>query len=94
MATLRRTRPNFVVIAIADLGAGGECVKVLSKKTFEQEWGGSVAKTELITVSVERGLSWESAMDVWRDHVGSDDGFYTSLNVSVGFTLILVLGLL
>ena len=94
MATLRCTRHNFVVVAIADLGAGGECVKVLSKKTFEQEWGGSVAKTELITVSVERGLSWESAMDVWRDHVGSDDGFYTSLNVSVGFTLILVLGLL
>ena len=55
---------------------------VLSKKTFEQEWGGNVAKTELVTVNVERGLSWERAMDVWRDHLGSDDGFYTGINVS------------
>ena len=67
----------------ADLGAGGENVKVLSRRVFEQEWSGSVAKTELIIVGVERGLSWDRAMDIWRDHVGSDDGFYTSTTVSV-----------
>ena len=66
----------------ADLGAGGENVKVLSRRVFEQEWSGSVAKTELIKVGVERGLSWDRAMDIWRDHVGSDDGFYTSTTVS------------
>lgn len=70
-------------MGILDLGAGGEFVKVLGKTVFEQEWGGSVAKTELVTVGVERGLSWEKAMDVWRDHVGSDDGFYISLTVSL-----------
>ena len=57
-------------------------MKVLSKKVFEQEWGGSVGKTELVKVSVERGLNWERAMEIWTDHVGSDDGFYTLINVS------------
>lgn len=74
------------VVDITDLGAGGEFVKVLSRKVFEHEYGGSVAKTALVAVSVERGLSWDRAMDVWRDHVGSDDGFYTCINVCSCFT--------
>lgn len=55
---------------------------MLAKKKFEHEYSGTVAKTELVTVSVERGMSWEKAMDVWRDHVGSEDGFYLNSNVS------------
>lgn len=74
-------RPKCLFYVLADMGAGGENVKVLSRKQFEQEYGGDVVKTELVMVSVERGLSWEKAMDVWRDHVGSDDGFYISTGV-------------
>lgn len=70
-------------ITLVDLGAGGENVKVLNTKRFEQEYGGGVAKTELVTVSVERGLSWEKAMDVWGNHVGTGDGFYISTSVSI-----------
>ncbi|XP_067934422.1 protein strawberry notch homolog 1-like [Watersipora subatra] len=76
---LQAKRNGRFDLGILDLGAGGEHVKVLSRKCFEQEWTGSVAKTELITVKVERGLSWDRAMNVWRDHYGSEDGFYISI---------------
>ncbi|XP_077867871.1 protein strawberry notch homolog 1-like [Saccoglossus kowalevskii] len=32
-------------------------------------------------VSAERGLSWEGAINIWKDQTGSEDGFYVSQQV-------------
>ncbi|KAJ8312814.1 hypothetical protein KUTeg_010187 [Tegillarca granosa] len=63
-----------------DLGSGGESVKKLETKIFVGNTATNTAKTELTTVSVERGMSWNNAMEIWRKHMGVDDGFYISLN--------------
>ncbi|XP_074642051.1 protein strawberry notch homolog 1-like [Tubulanus polymorphus] len=65
-------------LGILDLGAGSENVKVLKRQVFIGHKSANGAKTELITVSVERGLSWEDVLDIWRDHTGKEDGFYVS----------------
>lgn len=82
LASLLSVNTNFSCWVFSDLGAGGENVKVNQRKAFTHEYGGSITKTELVNVSVERGLSWEDAMDIWRGHIGSNDGFYLSNTVS------------
>jgi hypothetical protein len=39
--------------------------------------------TELHTVSVERGMSWERAVVMFQDHELPDEGFYMSRQVGV-----------
>lgn len=63
---------------ILDLGAHGEAVHNLSVQTF---FGNSVfgtATTELHTVSVERGMSWEESFELRASQTHPDDGYYLS----------------
>ena len=62
-----------------DLGSQGEDVHRLGTKTFDNvDTSGS---TELHTISVERGMSWERAVVVFQDHELPDEGFYMSYQV-------------
>ena len=62
-----------------DLGSQGEDVQRLNTKTFENvDCSGS---TELHTVSVERGMSWEQAVVMLHDGELPNEGFYLSHQV-------------
>lgn len=64
-------------LGILDLGSGGEQVKVCETWAFENNYGGSVAKTELLKINVERGMTWEMAKKLYYDLCEeTDDGFY------------------
>ncbi|CAE1330971.1 Protein strawberry notch homolog 1,Protein strawberry notch homolog 2,Protein strawberry notch [Acanthosepion pharaonis] len=71
-------------MGIMDLGSGGESVKKLETKIFVGNTDLNKARTELHTVSVERGLSWNQAIDIWKDCKGQDDGFYLSAQMRNG----------
>lgn len=45
---------------------------------FLRKHATGTAPTELHTVHVERGMSWEEAMEKWGDLVGPKEGFYLS----------------
>ncbi len=64
-----------------DLGSAGENVKLLDSQKFVSNFSGTNVKTQLNTVSVERGMSWQQAMNKWHQHDGPDDGFYISAQV-------------
>lgn len=49
--------------------------------TFLRKHATGSATTELHIVHVERGMSWEEAMDKWSELDGSHEGFYLSHQV-------------
>lgn len=65
-------------LGILDLGTGGDLVKRVKVDTFMQKHATGVAKTELHTVLVERGLSWEAALEKTEECSDEDEGFYLS----------------
>lgn len=65
-------------LGILDLGTGGDLVKRVRCDSFLQKHATGTAKTELHTVLVERGLSWEAALEKLEDCSDSDEGFYLS----------------
>ncbi|KAK3751828.1 hypothetical protein QZH41_013286, partial [Actinostola sp. cb2023] len=66
---------------ILDLGSQGEDVTELSVQTFVGDKTIGTATTELHTVSVERGASWEHVFDLSNDQSDSNEGFYVSHQV-------------
>ncbi|XP_065173122.1 protein strawberry notch isoform X2 [Atheta coriaria] len=68
-------------LGILDLGAGGENVKRVKTVTFLRKHATGTAPTELHTVQVERGMSWEEAHDKWSELPGTKEGFYVSHQV-------------
>lgn len=66
-------------LGILDLGAGADQVKRIKHYTFTRKHATGVATTELHTVRVERGLSWEEALKKMEDLTDKDEGFYVSL---------------
>ncbi|XP_064461172.1 protein strawberry notch homolog 1-like isoform X2 [Ornithodoros turicata] len=71
-------------LGILDLGTAGDNVKRVKVDEFVRSHATGTAKTELHTVSVERGLSFDSAQDLWKELVGKDEGFYLSNQVRNG----------
>ncbi|KAF2894826.1 hypothetical protein ILUMI_11349 [Ignelater luminosus] len=65
-------------LGILDLGAAGENVKRVRTVTFLRKHATGTAPTELHTVHVERGMSWEEAMEKWAELTGAKEGFYLS----------------
>ncbi|XP_048257118.1 protein strawberry notch homolog 1-like [Haliotis rufescens] len=63
-------------MGILDLGSGGEKVHKVETLTFLGNTATNTAKTELTTVSVERGMAWNQAIELWRKCAGSEEGFY------------------
>ncbi|XP_063396548.1 protein strawberry notch homolog 1-like [Mytilus trossulus] len=67
-------------MGILDLGAGEEKVSKKETKTFVGNAALNTAKTELNTVTVERGMSWTQVLNLYRKYSGEQDGFYVSAN--------------
>ncbi|KAF5281855.1 hypothetical protein FQR65_LT14499 [Abscondita terminalis] len=65
-------------LGILDLGAGGENVKRVKTWMFLRKHATGKAPTELHVVHVERGMSWDEAMEKWAELTGAKEGFYLS----------------
>jgi hypothetical protein len=63
---------------ILDVGSSGEDVHKESSEVFQGNACTGIAMTELHTVSVERGKSWEEALRLLNDDRQPQDGFYVS----------------
>lgn len=63
---------------ILDLGAHGEAVNNLSVQTFVGNSLFGTATTELHTVGVERGMSWEESLQERLSQTHPDNGYYLS----------------
>lgn len=72
-----------MVDVFIDLGTAGENVKRVKRYTFLRKHATGSATTELHMVHVERGMSWEDAMDRWSELEGAKEGFYLSHQVRV-----------
>ncbi|XP_067015400.2 protein strawberry notch isoform X2 [Anabrus simplex] len=65
-------------MGILDLGTAGENVKRVKLYTFLRKHATGSAVTELHIVHVERGMSWEEAMERKEALEGPHEGFYLS----------------
>ncbi|XP_069789604.1 protein strawberry notch homolog 1 isoform X2 [Narcine bancroftii] len=68
-------------MGILDLGSGDEKVKKLEVKKFLTPGYSVSGHVEVYTISVERGMSWEEATKFWAEQMGTDDGFYLSMQI-------------
>ncbi|XP_054281484.1 protein strawberry notch isoform X2 [Macrosteles quadrilineatus] len=71
-------------LGILDLGTAGENVKRVKLYTFLRRHATGSATTELHIVHVERGMSWDEAMERWAELVGPHEGFYLSHQIRNG----------
>uniref|UniRef100_A0A158P7J3 Strawberry notch homolog 2 n=1 Tax=Angiostrongylus cantonensis TaxID=6313 RepID=A0A158P7J3_ANGCA len=71
-------------MGIMDLGTGGDQVRKLETRVFvgRAEKGGF--RVEMQKIGVERGLSWEEAFSLYKEHNSDEDGFYVSNSSSIG----------
>lgn len=68
-------------LGILDLGAGGENVNRARTITFLRKHATGIAPTELHTIHVEKGMSWEEVSDKWAELIGPKEGFYLSKQI-------------
>ena len=73
-------------MGILDLGSNQDDVKRKKLNTFTTRHPTGLAKIELHTFEVGRGLSWEVAKDKWTVLFGAHEGFYISQQVAFLFT--------
>lgn len=71
-------------LGILDLGTAGDNVRRVKVDEFIRSHATGSAKTELHTVSVERGLSFEASQDIWKELTGKEEGYYLSNQVRCG----------
>lgn len=71
-------------LGILDLGTAGDNVRRVKVDEFIRSHATGTAKTELHTVGVERGLSFEAAQELWKELAGKDEGYYLSNQVRNG----------
>jgi hypothetical protein len=76
-----------VLVLLTDLGTAGENVRRIRVCSFLRTHATGKATTELHTVTVERGMSWDDAIDKWSELTGKDEGFYLSHQVSLSSVL-------
>jgi len=77
---------------IVDLGSQGESVKQISTKSFLCPSTSGQVTTELVTVNVERGLSFTKACQMHKDLRDQNEGFYEASQLRNGKkTAVLVL---
>ncbi|KAK6047535.1 hypothetical protein COOONC_14960, partial [Cooperia oncophora] len=71
-------------MGIMDLGTGGDQVRKLETRVFvgRAEKGGF--RVEMQKIGVERGLSWEEAFALYKEHNTDEDGFYVSNTSNTG----------
>ena len=76
-------------MGILDLGMGGEGCKRTKTRTWVSKHSTGTAKTDLHTVTVERGLSWEQAKEKFEELKGDLEGFYISHQVCGSLPVVL-----
>ncbi|KHJ93704.1 helicase protein [Oesophagostomum dentatum] len=71
-------------MGIMDLGTGGDQVRKLETRVFvgRAEKGGF--RVEMQKIGVERGVSWEEAFALFKEHNTDEDGFYVSNSSNTG----------
>uniref|UniRef100_W6NGI0 CBN-LET-765 protein n=1 Tax=Haemonchus contortus TaxID=6289 RepID=W6NGI0_HAECO len=71
-------------MGIMDLGTGGDQVRKLETRVFvgRAEKGGF--RVEMQKIGVERGLSWDEAFALYKEHNSDEDGFYVSNTSNTG----------
>lgn len=71
----------MILGVVSDLGTAGENVKRVKLFQFLRKHATGVATTELHIVHVERGMSWDEAMEKWADLTEAKEGFWLSHQV-------------
>lgn len=61
---------------IMDLGTGDDQVRKLETRVFTGRVDNGSFRVEMHKIGVERGVSWDEAMELYREHSNDDDGFY------------------
>ncbi|KAK6742205.1 hypothetical protein RB195_009833 [Necator americanus] len=71
-------------MGIMDLGTGGDQVRKLETRVFvgRAEKGGF--RVEMQKIGVERGVCWDEAFALFKEHNSDEDGFYVSNTSSSG----------
>ncbi|XP_071789882.1 protein strawberry notch homolog 1-like [Asterias amurensis] len=71
-------------MGILDIGSvsEGQKVRKLQTQTFVRTFSTGIVHTELHKVSQERGMSWDSAMDIWSALAKPEEGFYVTSQLS------------
>ncbi|VDM12656.1 unnamed protein product [Wuchereria bancrofti] len=63
-------------MGIMDLGMGGDEARKLETRVFMGRYESGFFRVEIHKIGVERGVSWEDAYAIWKDHHEDQDGFY------------------
>uniref|UniRef100_A0A915PC79 Uncharacterized protein n=1 Tax=Setaria digitata TaxID=48799 RepID=A0A915PC79_9BILA len=63
-------------MGIMDLGMGGDEARKLETRVFTGRYESGFFRVEIHKIGVERGVSWEDAYAIWKDHHEDQDGFY------------------
>ncbi|ULT98449.1 hypothetical protein L3Y34_000075 [Caenorhabditis briggsae] len=61
---------------IMDLGTGDDQVRKLETRVFTGRVDNGSFRVEMHKIGVERGVSWDEAMELFKEHSNDDDGFY------------------
>ncbi|CAI2349586.1 unnamed protein product [Caenorhabditis sp. 36 PRJEB53466] len=61
---------------IMDLGTGDDQVRKLETRIFLGRVDNGSFRVEMHKIGVERGVSWEEALELYKEHNSDDDGFY------------------
>ncbi|VDP33106.1 unnamed protein product [Heligmosomoides polygyrus] len=65
-------------MGIMDLGTGGDQVRRLETRVFVGKADKGGFRVEMQKIGVERGLSWNEAYTLYKEHNSDEDGFYVS----------------
>ncbi|KHN79039.1 Protein strawberry notch -like protein 1 [Toxocara canis] len=65
-------------MGIMDLGMGGDEARKLETRVFLGRADNGSFRVEMHKIGVERGVIWEDAYAIWKDHHVDEDGFYLS----------------
>uniref|UniRef100_F1KQG5 Protein strawberry notch 1 n=1 Tax=Ascaris suum TaxID=6253 RepID=F1KQG5_ASCSU len=65
-------------MGIMDLGMGGDEARKLETRVFLGRADTGSFRVEMHKIGVERGVTWEDAYAIWKDHHTDEDGFYLS----------------
>lgn len=53
---------------MSDLGMGGDEARKLETRVFMGRYESGFFRVEIHKIGVERGVSWEDAYAIWKDH--------------------------
>ncbi|CDS43053.1 protein strawberry notch 1 [Echinococcus multilocularis] len=72
----RAKRGNRLDLGIMDLGTTGQNLEIVWTRKFDTRFLSDSTQVCLHKVTTQRGVSWASAMELYAQHDGDEDGFY------------------